>query len=68
MTSTIMAQEAAEAARDIAVAASLFQLTPTTITTDYTVPAGYNAVSGGPITVGESVDITLADNSHWTIA
>lgn len=40
---------------------------PSTIAADATLAAGYNAVSAGPITIGEGVTVTLADTSHWNI-
>lgn len=40
---------------------------PSTLSADVTLAAGYNAVSAGPITIGEGVDVTLADTSNWSI-
>lgn len=38
-----------------------------TITTDYTVATGFNAVSAGPITIGSGVSVTVEPGSNWVI-
>lgn len=43
------------------------RMNPSTISADLTVPSSYNAYSAGPLTIGEGVTVTLADNSRWTI-
>lgn len=63
---------AAQAAWTAALAANpdlnpAWRANPSTIDADVTLAAGYNAVSAGPITIGEDVTVTLADTSHWTI-
>lgn len=37
------------------------------VTTDYTITSGRNAVTAGPITVEDGVVITIPDGSVWTI-
>ena len=37
------------------------------VTTDYTVTASYNAVSAGPVTVANGIDVTLTGTSEWVI-
>lgn len=43
------------------------RLNPRTITADLTIASAYNAQSAGPITVGEDVTVTVADNATWTV-
>ena len=38
-----------------------------TVTADYTIPAGSNAVSGGPITIDGGVTVTVSAGSVWTV-
>jgi hypothetical protein len=42
-------------------------MNPATLTADVSLAAGYNAVSAGPLTIGDGVTITLADTSNWSI-
>jgi hypothetical protein len=37
------------------------------ITQSYTINSGYNAVSGGPVTISDGVTITVPDGSRWTV-
>ncbi len=37
------------------------------ITSDYTITAGKNALSAGPLTINDSVTVTIPDNTNWTI-
>ena len=37
------------------------------VTTNYTVTASYNAVSAGPVTVANGIDVTLTGTSEWVI-
>lgn len=67
------AASAAQAAWSAALAANpdlnpWGRMNPATLTEDFTLAAGYNAVSAGPLTVGEDIEITLGDESNWTIA
>lgn len=43
------------------------QLNENTISENYTVPAGYNGVSAGPITIASGITVTIADGSAWSI-
>ena len=64
-----------EAAGSITIATGLttaqgsgvFQLNEQTVTADYTIPNGYNAVSAGPITINDGVTVTVDDGEHWSI-
>ena len=38
-----------------------------TITADYTITAGKNAMTAGPVTIEDGVTITVPDNSTWSI-
>jgi hypothetical protein len=38
-----------------------------TVTEDYTVASGYNAVSAGPVTVANGKTVTIASGSVWTV-
>jgi hypothetical protein len=38
-----------------------------TISTNYTIPASTNAVSGGPITIGTGYVLTVTTGSRWVI-
>ena len=67
------AATAAQAAWSAALAANpaldpAFRMNPSTITSNQTIPTGYNAVSVGPLTIAENVEITIADGGNWTIA
>lgn len=37
------------------------------ISTNYTVPAGSNAMTPGPITIADGVTVTVSDGSTWTV-
>lgn len=43
------------------------RMNPSTLSADLTIPSFYNAYSAGPLTIGESVSVTLNDNSNWSI-
>ena len=38
-----------------------------TITSDYTITVGKNAMSAGPITIADGATVTIPDGSVWTI-
>ena len=42
-------------------------MNPTTMATSYTIPANYNAVSAGPITINTGVTITVSTGSAWVV-
>ena len=45
----------------------VFLETSTNVTEDYTITAGTNAVTGGPITVDDGVTVTVPDGSVWIV-
>ena len=44
-----------------------FFLGSTTITTSYTIPTNYNAMTPGPVTISDGVTVTVPDGSTWTV-
>lgn len=38
-----------------------------TVTTSYTIPAGKNAMSAGPITIADGATVTVPSGTSWTI-
>jgi hypothetical protein len=67
---------AAEAARDTAESWAIIanpdaglpmNLNKSGIDANITIPAGYNAVSAGPITINNGVTVTAANGSSWAI-
>jgi hypothetical protein len=45
----------------------IFHLNGQTITVDYSMPEGQNAISAGPITVADNVIVTIPTDSCWTV-
>jgi hypothetical protein len=45
----------------------IFVLNGQTVTTDYTIPTGFNASSVGPISIDSGVTVTISDGSVWAI-
>jgi len=45
----------------------IFVLNGQTVTTDYTIPTGFNASSVGPITIASGITVTLPASSNWVI-
>lgn len=43
------------------------QLNTQTISSNYTIPTGYNGMSAGPITISSGVVVTIPDGSSWSI-
>ena len=43
------------------------QLNTQTISANYTIPAGYNGMSAGPITIASGVTVTIPAGSSWSI-
>ncbi len=43
------------------------RMNPSAIHTDTTIPAGYNAVSVGPIEIATSTHFTVSQGAHWTV-
>ena len=46
---------------------SVFYENDATVIADYTITAGKNAVSAGPITINEGVTVTIPSDSNWVI-
>jgi hypothetical protein len=46
---------------------AVFYTNGQTVTTNYTIPTGQNAMSAGPITIADGVTVTVSDGSVWTI-
>lgn len=44
-----------------------FYLSPTTITTSYVVPSGFNAMTAGPIEIDTGVEVEVSTDSTWTV-
>jgi hypothetical protein len=47
--------------------AGMFFENDTTLTSDYTITAGKNAMTAGPITIADGVTVTIPDGSTWTV-
>lgn len=65
-------KELAAAAWTAALAANpdlnpAIRMNPSAIHTDTTIPAGYNAVSVGPIEIATSTHFTVSQGAHWTV-
>lgn len=45
----------------------IFNLNGQTVTTDYTIPTGFNASSVGPITIASGITVTVPDSSNWVV-
>ena len=39
-----------------------------TISSDYSISSGYNAISGGPVSIDNGVTVTIPSGSTWTVA
>lgn len=44
-----------------------FLLNEPVVEEDYTIPENSNAMSAGPITIGENVTVTVSQGSEWTV-
>ena len=47
--------------------AGTFFVNPTTVSTSYTIPTNYNAMTTGPITVNTGIVVTVGSGSTWTV-
>ncbi len=45
----------------------IFHLNGQTITSDYSIPAGQNAISAGPISIDANATVTIPADSCWTV-
>jgi len=39
-----------------------------TISSNYSISSGYNAISGGPVSIDNGVTVTIPSGSTWTVA
>jgi hypothetical protein len=46
---------------------TIFVLNGQTVTTDYTIPTGFNASSVGPISINSGITVTVSTGSVWAI-
>ena len=46
---------------------AIIKLNPQTISTDMSIPSGYNGMTVGPVTVANGITVTIADGSAWSI-
>lgn len=46
---------------------AVFYLNDQTVNNSYTIPAGQNAMSSGPITIADGVVVSISDGSVWTV-
>jgi hypothetical protein len=53
--------------RYVAAAGVPIWLNGQTISSDYTIPTGYNGMSAGPITIADGVTVTVSNGSEWSI-
>ena len=45
----------------------VIKLNPQTISSNYTLPVGYNGMSAGPITIADGVTVTVPSGSSWSV-
>jgi len=50
-----------------AAGAGVIKLNPQSLTSNYTMPSGFNGMSAGPITIASGVTVTIPDGSAWSI-
>lgn len=50
-----------------ATSAAPFFLNATTVSANFSIPSGYNAMSAGPVTINNNITVTVPDGSVWTI-
>jgi hypothetical protein len=43
------------------------KLNGNTISSNYSIPTGYNGLSAGPVTIADGITVTIADGSSWSI-
>lgn len=46
---------------------AIFFVNSQTITTNYSIPVGYNAVTAGPVTVNSGATVTIPSGSTWAV-
>lgn len=52
---------------DNVAANGVIEVDPNTISVNYTLPAGQNATSNGPVTIADTITVTISSGSVWTI-
>jgi len=50
-----------------AVSTGAFFLNSNTVSSNSTIPTGYNGFAVGPITIANNISVTMASNSRWVI-
>jgi len=45
----------------------VFNLNDQNVTGNYAIPAGKNALTAGPVTINDGVEVTIPDGSTWTV-
>lgn len=50
-----------------ATSAAPFFMNATTVSANFSIPSGYNAMSAGPVTINNGITVTVPDGSVWTI-
>lgn len=45
----------------------IFNLNGQTVSTDYTIPTGFNASTVGPLTIASGITVTVPESSNWVI-
>lgn len=53
---------------DNVYANGIIEISPNTITANYTFPTGYNGISVGPVVIADGVTVTIPSGSEWTLA
>jgi hypothetical protein len=46
---------------------AVFYVNGQTVTANYTIPSGQNAMSAGPITIADGVTVSIANGSNWVV-
>jgi hypothetical protein len=46
---------------------AVFYVNGQTVTANYTIPSGQNAMSAGPITIADGVTVSISDGSVWSV-
>ena len=54
-------------AADFGATAGVFYENSTTVSANYTITSGSNAVSAGPVTIADGVTVTVPSGSRWAV-
>ena len=49
------------------IASNGFLVNSTTVSANYTIASGYNAVSVGPVTVNSGITVTISSGQRWLV-